>query len=402
MTNQRKTAKVLACVIGLALLAGTAYAGPQMTFGPNDEGLLQLDYKGQFQMLMRDTGSGPAKDDQTNEFNFRRNRIALMGKYGDIMSIYVQTEYDEHQNVGPFTVSDNDSGSNFQMLDAVVRFNFGDMFKVNVGKFKYNLSRENLEACENPLTLDRSLFIRAPFVTTRDKGIAVWGNLFNDIFQYRADVMEGRRATTAAAPQPESNYRYSGRVHVTLLDPEKDYGYKGTYLGKKKVLTIGGAYQYEPKVAYANTVAQTDPKDYKAWTADLFFEYPIQNVGTVTASAAYEKIDLDNAYQGDNPDPDVIGLNGEKNGYYLKIGYMLPNIPLQFFVRYEKWAFASLNGIADQEIQWYGGGANYYFRGQNLKLTIEASRTSFDKGTGTSLDGTEDFVTFVTQLQVIF
>ncbi|MDO8722561.1 MAG: selenite/tellurite reduction operon porin ExtI [Syntrophales bacterium] len=402
MANKRKTAKVLTCIIGLVLLAGTAYAGPQMIFGPNDEGVLQLDYTGQFQMTVRDTGSGPAKDENTNDFNFRRNRIALMGKYGDIMSIYVQTEFNEHQNIGPFTVSDDDSGSNFQMLDAVARFNFSDEFKVSVGKFKYNFSRENLEACEGPLTLDRSLFIRAPYVTTRDRGIAVWGNLFNDIFQYRADVMQGRDATTSAAPQPESNFRYSARAHVTLLDPEKDYGYKGTYMGQKKVLTIGGAYQFEPKVAYADTVAKTDAKDYEGWTADLFFEYPVPNIGTVTASAAYEKVDLDNAYQGANPDPDVIGQSGEKNGYYLKAGYLLPKLPLQFFIRYESWDFASLNGIVDQNIKWYGGGANYYFRNQNLKLTFEASRTGFDKGTGTSLDGTKDFLTFVTQLQVIF
>lgn len=402
MSNKIKIAKVLACIIGLTLLVGTAYAGPQMTFGPNDEGLLQLDYKGQFQMVLRDTGSGPAKDESTNEFNFRRNRLALMGKYGDIMSIYVQTEYDEHQNIKPFTVNSEDSGSNFQMLDAVMRFNFGGMFKVNAGKFKYNFSRENLEACENPLTLDRSLFIRAPFVTTRDKGVAVWGNLFNNIFQYRADVMQGRDTTTEAAPQPKSNYRYSGRVHVSLLDPEKDYGYKGTYLGKKKVLTLGGAYQYESKAAYADTIAKTDAKDYKGWTADLFFEYPVASIGTVTASAAYEKIDLDNAYQGANPDPDTIGLNGEKNGYYLKVGYMLPTIPLQFFGRYERWSFAILNGIVDQEVKWYGGGINYYFRNQNLKLTLEVSRTGFDRGTGSSLDQTKDFTTFVTQLQVIF
>jgi hypothetical protein len=402
MANKRKTANVLACIIGLVMLAGTAYAGPQMTFGPNDEGLLQLDYKGQFQMVTRDIGSGPANDERTYDFNFRRNRIALMGKYGDIMSIYVQTEYDEHENIGPFSVGRNDSGSNFQILDAVFRFNFNDMFKVNVGKFKYNLSRENLEACEDPLTLDRSLFIRAPYVTTRDRGIAVWGNLFRDIFQYRLDAMEGRGATTTTAPEPASNFRYSARAHVTLLDPEKDYGYKGTYLGKKKVLTVGGAYQFESKVAYANTVTQTDAKDYKAWTADIFFEYPLQKIGTFTASAAYEKIDLGNAYMGANPDPDTLGLNGEKNGYYAKAGYMLPGIPLQFFGRYETWSFANLNGIFNQNIKWYAGGVNYYFRNQNLKLTLEASRTSFDKGTGTTLDGTKDFMTIVTQLQVIF
>ncbi|MCK9363433.1 MAG: OprO/OprP family phosphate-selective porin [Syntrophales bacterium] len=402
MPKNRITAKLAAVVLGVALLAGTAYAGPQVKFGPKDEGLLQLDYKGQLQMTMRDNGSGTNKESATYDFNFRRNRLALMGKYGELISIYVQTEYTEHQDLGTLTVSDTDSGYEFQMLDAVVRFNFADAFKVNAGKFKYNLSRENLEACEMPLTLDRSLFIRAPYVTTRDKGIAIWGNLFDDMFQYRADVMEGRNATTAAAPQPESSFRYSVRGHVTLLDPENDYGYKGTYLGNKQVLTIGAAYQFEPDVAYADTVAKTDAKDYKAWTADIFFEYPIENFGTVTASAAYEDIDLGNAYKGFNPDPDTIGLKGEKNGFYVKAGYMLPNTPLQFFARYEKWAFANLNGIVDQEVEWYGGGFNYYIRGQNLKITLEASNTSFDKGTGTSADSTESFMTFVAQLQVIF
>jgi hypothetical protein len=402
MPKIRITVKLAAVVLGLAMFVGTAYAGPRVAFGPNDEGLLQLDYKGQFQMIMRDNGSGPNKDSNTYEFNFRRNRLALMGKYGDIMSIYVQTEFTEDQEIAPLTVRDTANGYEFQMLDAVVRFNFDDAFKVSAGKFKYNLSRENLEACEMPLTLDRSLFIRAPFVTTRDKGIAIWGNLFNDIFQYRADVMEGRHASTAAAPQPESSFRYSVRGHITLLDPENDYGYKGTYLGKKQVLTIGGAYQFEPDVAYADTIAKTGAKDYKAWTADIFFEYPVEGFGTVSASAAYEDIDLGNAYKGFNPDPDTLGLNGEKNGYYMKAGYMLPNIPLQFFARYEKWAFANLNGIVDQEVEWYGGGFNYYIRGQNLKITVEASNTSFDKGTHTSADGTESFSTIVAQLQVIF
>lgn len=401
MTKPIKTA-FSALAVGVTMLAGTAYAGPQITFGPEDQGALQIDYKGQFQMTVRDTGSGPQKDDTTMNFNFRRNRLAFMGKYGDMLSMYVQTEFTENQDITTFGVSDTNSGSDFQLLDAVVRFNFNDAFKVNAGKFKYNLSRENLEACEMPLTLDRSLFIRAPYVSTRDKGVAVWGNLFNDIFQYRADVMEGRSATTAAAPQPESNFRYSVRGHVTLLDPEKDYGYKGTYLGKKKILTVGGAFQYEPRVAYADTVAKTGAADYKGYTADIFFEYPIEKMGVVTASAAYEKIDLGDAYKGANPDPDVLGLNGEKNGYYVKAGYMLPSLPLQLFARYEQWSFANLNGIENQKIHWYGGGANYYLRDQNLKLTFEVSQTGFERGTGTVADSTKDYKTFITQLQLIF
>lgn len=401
MIKMTKAGRIATMAAGLLLVAGTAFAGPKMTFGPDDEGALQIDYKGQFQMTVRDTGSGDNNDDTTTNFNFRRNRLALMGKYGDMLSIYVQTEFTEDQNISTLGVADTNQGTEFQLLDAVMRFKLHDSFRVNAGKFKYNLSRENLEACEMPLTLDRSLFVRTAYTTTRDTGVAVWGNLFNDIFQYRVDAMEGRKAVSGDTA-PSSNFRYSARGHVSLLDPEDDYGYKGTYMGKKKVLTIGGAYQFEPEVAYGDTVTRTDRKDYQAWTVDGFFEYPLEGIGTVTASAAYEDVDLDDAYKSINADPGVLGINGQKNGWYAKAGYMLPNLPLQFFGRYEKWRFASLNNIFNQKIDWYGGGANYYFRGQNLKLTAELSRTEFDtEGTVGGLQS-KDFTTFIAQLQLIF
>lgn len=40
-----------------------------MTFGPDEEGVLQLDYKGQLQMMVRDIGSGPTNDEATTNFN---------------------------------------------------------------------------------------------------------------------------------------------------------------------------------------------------------------------------------------------------------------------------------------------------------------------------------------------
>ena len=152
-----------------------------------------------------------------------------------------------------------------------------------------------------------------------------------------------------------------------------------------------------------------DAVDYEAWTVDLFFEYPVDGVGTFTVSGAYADYDLDDAYKNatlGNLDQSVIGLNGEKNGGYVKIGYMLPNLPLQFFARSESWSFANLYGVYDQEVDWYGGGINYYFRGQDLKLTLELSQADFDKE-GRFFDGnamcpTEDFTTFTAQMQVIF
>jgi hypothetical protein len=414
----RKFAKISASAALMVGLAVPAMAGPQMSFGPDDKGLLQLDYKGQFQLSVRDNGSGVSGNDATTNFNFRRNRLALMGAYGDMFSLYVQTEFTDQSSFDSSTLGVRTSPSDpqFSMLDAVFRFNFHDAFKVNAGKYKYSFSRENLEACEMPLTLDRSLFLTAPLLgnnPTRDMGVSIWGNVFNDMFQYRLEVMEGRKAADGEAI-PKSNFRYGGRMHVSLLDPESDYGYKGTYLGKKKVLTIGGALQYEPDAVYTNLRSNSIPgspsgkKDYYAWTLDAFFEYPFKSIGTVTVSGAYANYKMDHAYLGSNPDPKSYGLNGEKNGWYAKAGYMLPNFPLQVFGRYEQWKFAQLNNIYNQRVDWTGFGANYYIWGQNLKVTMEYSMAKFDKqGTYTDNSGgnpirSKDFNTFITQLQVIF
>lgn len=399
--------KLLTACVGTVLLATPAFAGPTWTFGPEDQGALKLEYKGQFQLNHRDTGGGANDDESVSEFNFRRNRLALMGAYGKHFGLYVQTEYSEDRNITGFNVSDGGE-DDFQMLDAVMRFKYTDAVNFWLGKYKYSFSRENLEACEMPLTLDRSLLIQAPLASenTRDKGVTLWGNLFNDIFQYRLDAMNGRNDSDSA---PDSAFRYGARAHVSLLDPENGHGYKGTYLGEKKVLTLGGAYQMEKDVAYSNATLATDPVDYEAWTVDLFFEYPVDGVGTFTVSGAYADYDLDDAYKNatlGNLDANVVGLNGEKNGGYVKIGYMLPNLPLQFFARSESWSFANLYGVYDQEVDWYGGGINYFFRGQDLKLTLEVSQADFDEEgryfDGSAMCDTEDFTTVTAQMQVIF
>lgn len=405
MTTTQRLSVTAAVLLAFSV---PAMAGPQMTFGPDDQGVLQLDYKGQVQMTVRDIGSGPERDDTTTNFNFRRNRLAIMGAYGDLLSLYVQTEFVDQTSLNALGVNVAPTSPQFSVLDAVMRFNIHDAFKVNVGKYKHSLTRENLEACEMPLSLDRSLFITPPLMgsnPTRDIGVSLWGNLFEDRFQYRVDVMEGRKAASGDAntpASPKSSFRYGGRVHVSLLDPESDYGYKGTYLGQKKVLTLGAALQYEPDAVYGNWTTKAAEKDYYAWTVDGYFEYPIKDVGTITVSSAYAKFKLGNAYLGANPDPMAIGLTGEKNGWYAKAAYMLPNTPIQFFGRLEQWKFAQLNGIYNQKVDWTGVGAHYYIWGQNLKISMEYSQTKFGQQTTVSGVRSKDFKTFMAALQVIF
>ena len=154
-------------------------AGARIHFGDEDQGTLQIQYKGQFRMNVRDIGSGQDGEDVTTNFGFRRNRLAFMGAWSDKVSLYVQTEFTEDLNVDTLGVADANLGSDFQLLDAVVRFNFSPAFKLNVGKFKYNLSRENLEvlrgaAHARPLALHPSAIRDDTQPGCRALGQPVW------------------------------------------------------------------------------------------------------------------------------------------------------------------------------------------------------------------------------------
>lgn len=357
---------LLAALLGsgcIAMAPPAAHAGPTIQFG--DEGSLTFTYALQAWYQNRDYSAANAKSE--NDFFLRRNRLALSGQFNDYVGFYFQVEG------GGFPGADN----SLFVRDAYVTIDYKDELRFMVGEFKNTFSRENLEACLEPLTLDRSeLLAYSPFGGTRDKGVAIWGNLFDAKLQYRAMLAEGRDD----AANPEDNLRMTARVHYSFLDPEYNYGYLGTYLGTQKVFTIGAAYDYQPNVVYADYLLRSDPKDYKAWTADAFFEYPTAS-GVYTASAAYFKYDSDDVT---NAAPDAnYPINGDLKGYYAKLGYMLPNKVgmgrLQFFARHDKADYGIKTGNAEYYDRSISSvGANYYINGQNLKLTVEYADVDFD------------------------
>ena len=65
--------------------------------------------------------------------------------------------------------------------------------------------------------------VRAPFVSVRDREIAAWGNLVNDMFQHCADMAEG-----SSPPRR--------RFHATPHDYDNENDYKAC-LGKTNVPT---------------------------------------------------------------------------------------------------------------------------------------------------------------------
>lgn len=366
-SGHRLPVRRLALAAGLALAAPQVLAGPTITFG--EEGFLTITYLMQL-WGRQQSFTSPTDNGKSWDTYLRRNRLLFAGQANDMIGYYVQIEAGNEDKRG-------EADKSIFYRDAYVTADFTDAVRVIAGRFKNTFSRENLEACIEPLSIDRAEIIAyTPFGVqggTRDTGAAVWGNLANARLQYRVMVADGRQGDEVAKKRP----RITGRVHVSLFDPETNYGYLATYLGTRKVLTFGAAYDYQADVAYGNFPARTDLKNYKAWTADAYLEYPTR-AGTFTLTGAYFDYSTGNAIN-ESPDP-RLPVTSELKAYYVKGAYLLPQKVgigrLQPYFRYENSDYGVEGGFFDQT--WRGVGVNYYIDGQNLRLSLEYANIKFD------------------------
>jgi hypothetical protein len=381
-------ALIPAGALWLAVLATPAVAGPTIKYG--DQSYLTIDYA--LQVWGQNRGYTSATDSgDVSQFFLRRNRLTFSGQYNDQVGFYVQVE-------APADGKDGVDDKSTFYRDAYITLDYSDAVRFIVGRFKNTLTRENLEACLEPLTMDRAEVLSyTPFGGSRDTGVAMWGNFADAHFQYRLMVANGRKGDNVV----ESSPRITARVHWSAFDPEYDYGYRGTYLGTKRVLTIGAGYDQQANVAYSNFALKTGPQDYKGTTVDLFYEQPT-STGTYTVSAASMKYDTGDAINGIIPDP-TLPITTQLEGYYAKVGYLLPDKVgpgrLQFFARYEESTYNLASGLRDNN--WISGGANYYLDGQRLKVSFEYATIKFDKQDPTN-PSLQDYNQATLGLQLLF
>jgi hypothetical protein len=386
--QKNKRAGLAALTVALSALGvqQSALAGPEFQVG--EQGYMQLSYAVQIWAQNRGFTSATDNGSQFDTF-LRRNRITLNGQYSDLIGFYAQLEAGNDSKGG-------NSDRAVYYRDAYLTVDYTDAMRLIIGRYKNTFSRENLEACLEPLTLDRGeLLPYTPFGGTRDTGITLWGNLSDAKYQYRLSITDGREGDAVVKDSP----RITGRVHVSLFEPEYSYGYRGTYLGTQKVLTIGAAFDTQANVAYDNYATRSGSKDYTATTVDIFYENPYP-FGTVTATAAVFDYSID-GYPS-NPDPALSPLV-ERKGSYAKFGFMLPEPVgsgrLQFFARLEQTDYAADTGFSDQTFNAIG--ANYYLNGQNLKLTFEHASVKFDTQNPTNAS-LQDYDQTTFGLQMIF
>jgi hypothetical protein len=377
----------LLVVFLIFLMASPAWAGFKMEFGKHTKA--EIGFWGQtwFQYVEDGTAGG---EKGLKDFMLRRGYFYLKGDVTQYLSFLTNIAADKvGMDTGTKGVKDvpgTSLGSGFAFRDLWVSVNLHDWAKIKLGRMYVPLTRAyGTTSTKAMMTLDlpflqggsRGNILYAQKVG-RDDSVVLWGNPLDGLLQYRLMVGEGVEGSNCAEYppghalagelikpcNPDDNVRVAGRIAVSLLDPETGWFNKGTYLGAKKVLSIGAGIDRQGGLQYEAS-GKAD-QDSLTWTVDVFFDYPVGN-GAVTVETAY--IGINNSTQN-HPEAytDLLVGDDARNGY-LNAGYLINNLgpgSLQPYFRYEFVDVKHKNMT-----HFASGGLNYYLNGHNAKLTAD-------------------------------
>jgi hypothetical protein len=298
-----------------------------------------------------------------NDFLIRRAYLYLKGDVTDRVSFFTHLAQDK---AGMDIGKDKPKADEVQWRDLWMTFNFCPAFMVQAGRMYVPLTRNyGTTSTKSMLTTDLTFLqggsrggIFYASKTGRDDGVTLWGNPMDGLLQYRLMVSEG----VETGANPDDNLRFAGRVSLSLLEPETGWFNKGTYLGKKKVLSLGLGFDSQNDLMLGVT-----EDDNSVWTADVFFDHPVAD-GAVTVEAAY--VDIEHA----TGEVDLVGLSmgDDAETWYVSAGYLFP-FHFQPYVRYE-----TVDVDNKDETDFFSIGANYYLKGHNCKISVDYTNVDQD------------------------
>jgi hypothetical protein len=256
-------------IIALQLFAARV-AHAQATIQVGDDVNLRFGILGQFWAdAVDDTGDNEAA---TRNLFVRRLRLITGGQVAKRVSFFVETDA---PNLGR-TITQKNVTPSVIVQDAFASFTATDAFIVDAGLMFVPFSRNSVQSAATLLPIDYSTYTFTQSAATqsatgRDTGFQARGYLAGQHLEYRIGAFQGARD-----PASRNEFRYAGRVQLNLLDPEVGFFYTGTYLGKKRIVAIGAAFDKQ--------------QNYRAYDGDAFVDLPIW-LGAITGQFDCNRFD---------------------------------------------------------------------------------------------------------------
>ena len=184
----------------------------------------------------------------------------------------------------------------------------------------------------------------------RDAGVQLRGLVVDGHLEYRVGLFQGLRDAVSVTDVPARNFfRATARVQVNLLDAEPGFFYAGTYLGAKKIASVGASFDIQGA--------------YKYFALDGIVDMPV-GPGVVTG-----QLNLAHWNGGS-----LIPLLVSQTALMGEAGYNFSGYQVSPIIRYEHlWGSGA---VANQAT--YSGGVAYWPYGHNMNLKAFFSHVKID------------------------
>lgn len=303
-----------------------------------------------------------AAGETARDLYFRRLRLLFGGQLAPKWSFFFETD---SPNLGRGESDGSKNASDIFIQDFVITYEHVDALKVDFGLILIPLSHNSQQSAASLLPSDYGPFSFLNSGATdsrvgRDYGVQVRGYAVGKSLEYRAGVYQGERGEDST-----NDFRYAGRVVWYPLEPDTAFYYVGTTLGKKKILAIGGGLDVQ--------------EEYRAYSADVFFDHPVGTHHAITAQLARIHLDGDSFFS-EVPEQDVTSL---ELGWYFARAKLQP---------YGAWYDRDVDDAASSDETQFEVGVAWYWEAYErvLKLGYGQLRK----------DGTADRDRLVLQLQI--
>lgn len=358
MTMTTAPSRIAALTIAL-LVTGAAAGRAQAVIKVNDDVNFKLGVLGQFQ---GDWLEDPGTDETQNLF-IRRVRLLFGGQVAKNVTFFVETD---SANLGKTLTGAKNITPSVIVQDAYGEFKASDAFALDAGLMFIPFSRNSLQSAASLLPIDYSAYTFSQSAPTqsstgRDTGFQAKGYFLANRLEYRVGAFQGVRDARS-----HNGFRYAGRLQYNVFDPEVGFFYTGTYLGKKKILAAGAAFDVQER--------------YRAFDGDVFTDYPV-GPGALTA-----QLDL-NRFDGDT----TLASLPKQNDVLLEVGYLLRASKITPVIQIAHRDI--VDATKGDETRW-SVGVNYWWTGHNANI-----KAAFGRIDPTGLAAQHEFTV---QLQVFY
>jgi hypothetical protein len=179
----------------------------------------------------------------------------------------------------------------------------------------------------------------------RDAGLQLRGLVAGGHLEYRLGAFQGfRKPVAGSLVQSRNGFRVAGRVQVNILDAEPGFFYGGTYLGAKKIISVGGGFDIQDKYRHAS--------------GDVFVDLPV-GPGVLTAQGNF------GYWNGGS----TLTAFPEQSAIMAEAGYLINAINVSPIVRFEnRMVVAAKESAANPDETRIGGGLAFWPYGHNINL----------------------------------